>query len=943
MRLFFLFPLCAFLIILHMQVTAQTISGIVSDADNSEPLIGANVAVQNSPLGAVTDLDGKYTITGLTAGNYTLKISYVGYEGKLVSGVEVKNNEVTELNSTIGVATANTLTEVVITADLHKENISSLLIARRNSAVVSDAIGADMIRRSPDKNTSDVLKRVSGITIVDNKFVVVRGMSDRYNSAMLNGCILPSSEPDKKAFAFDIFPAAVVDNITIIKSATPDLPGDFSGGLVQINTKEIPDQKFIALKIGESYNSISTFKPYRTYQGSSTDWLGFDGGTRALPDDFPSHAEFIKLGTGGKTEAGKTLLNTWGYHEVASMPLNPQVQLTAGFNSGSNNYPQAGGTFAVTYSDTRRFMPQDRYDYYGQPSAASDTVYKYQDSIYSRNVLTSVLADFSVKLNANNKVFLNSIFSANSTDYTALRSGYTFALGELEYVKANAFYYASNQIFFSQFGGEHVIQKAGKLKIRWQYYYTWLTRDEPDYRRNLYYSSDRETPFFAALSSSPSTNIGAGLRYYGIINDRAKGTNADLSLPFKLFHQQQQFKFGGAYYYDVRSRDVRVFSMIVSDPDQFNSSYYFAAQDTIFAPSHFDAATGFTLAEDQTATNHYDGSVENAAGYLMLDNKFTSHIRLVWGVRMENYHYILNTFGASNDSLRLDSTYRDFLPSGNLIISVLKNANLRFSSSRTVARPNYRELANAPFYDFLQNITYYGNPNLVETRITNYEARWEHYFANAQYYSVSAFYKQFDNPIEQTLSLSGADSRSVQFVNVPKATNIGFELEGRQSMGFIGRSFENFFAYANFTYIKSKVFVGGTTSDTSANRPLEGQSPFVLNASLIYTEPNSKFGIAAMFNYIGDRLYLVGSVTEPSIWEKVHPTLDLKASKAFAKNGLIEVTWSDILHQDGILYQDLNSDDAYNSNIDGEYANSDRLYGLQRYGCNLSLAVSYKF
>jgi hypothetical protein len=179
------------------------------------------------------------------------------------------------------------------------------------------------------------------------------------------------------------------------------------------------------------------------------------------------------------------------------------------------------------------------------------------------------------------------LYSTNSNDYTALRSGYSFSQGE--YVWANAFYFSSNQIFFSQLGGEHVIEKAGKLKIRWQYYYTYLTRDEPDYRRNMYYTDNLENPPFAVLSSSPSTNTGAGLRYYGKINDHAKGTNVDLSLPFKLFKQSQTIKFGGAYYYDVRSRDVRVLSAIIADPGNFSFNYYYAAQDTIYAPEHFDA------------------------------------------------------------------------------------------------------------------------------------------------------------------------------------------------------------------------------------------------------------------------------------------------------------------------------------------------------------------
>jgi len=273
----------------------------------------------------------------------------------------------------------------------------------------------------------------------------------------------------------------------------------------------------------------------------------------------------------------------------------------------------------------------------------------------------------------------------------------------------------------------------------------------------------------------------------------------------------------------------------------------------------------------------------------------------------------------------------------------LKNANLRFSFSQTVARPSYRELANVVFYDFAQNITYFGNPNLVETHIDNYEARWEQYFDNGQYYSGSVFYKHFENAIEQNLWLPGSDSRSVKFVNIPKATNIGVELEARKNFDFVGKGWENLYGYVNVAYINSKVFVRGVTSDTSANRPLEGQSPFVLNASLMYTEPKTGLGVSMMFNSIGYRLYLVGSVTDPPVWQKIHPTLDLKVSKTFLKNGLIELAWADILHGDDIQYENHNNNQNYSDASSTPYSSVDKLIAKQGNGTILSLAVSYRF
>lgn len=942
----FLFIIILLRCFFHASVLfAQTasISGSVTDADNNEELIGATIAVQTTSFGTVTDLDGKFLIDHVPVGTYTLKVSYVGYESKELSGVLVSASVVNVLHITLGVAKTNTLNEVVVTAEAGKETQSSMLMIQKNSGAISNFISADMIRKSPDKNTIEVLKRVSGVTIQDNKFVVVRGMNDRYNDAMLNGALLPSSEPDRKTFSFDIFPAAVVDNITIVKSATPDLAGDFSGGLIQIHTKDIPDKNFISVKAGKSYNSISTFKSYSTYQGGKTDWLGIDDGTRALPPGFFTHEEFKTISDEEIIRDAQSLQNNWAIQQKNSSPLNPTLELAGGFKLGKKSYPSFGGILGITYNSTRKQTPVERFDYSGSDNALSDTIYKYNDTSFTHTTLSSALADFSFKINSNNKISLNNIFSINSTDQTVLRNGYSFSQGA--FVSSNSFYFSSNRILNSQLTGDHYIPGI-KLRIKWTGYYTSLNRDEPNYRTNLYWKYSVDEPYFCVVSSSGSTNTGAGLQYFGTIKDHAYGANVDLSEPFQLFHQPQTFKFGGTYYHDLRDRDVRVLSNIIANSGSFNFNYYFASQDTIFAPSHFDLATGFTLSEDPMESNHYDGSIQNAAGYVMLDNKFADKIRFVWGLRLESYHPIVNTFDENNLPYTADTTYNDFLPSANLIVSVLKDANLRLTFNQAVARPAYREIAAARFYDFLQNITFYGNPKLVETHINNYEIRWEHYFKGVQYYSISGFYKTFKDPIEQNLAFAGSDSRSITWKNAEKANNAGVELEGRKNFDFIGKGWENLSAYANFTFIKSKVFVNDTVNRISYTRPLEGQSPIVVNATLQYTEPKTNLGVSLLLNAIGHRLYLVGipgSLGDQPIWQKVHPTLDLKLSKSFLQNGLIELTWGDIMHGNDIFYQDLEGNELFNSESSPVYNTTDKMIANQHFGYTLSLAMRYTF
>ncbi len=934
MRSFFLLNLIVIQLIFISSSFSQngSVSGRITDANNAEPLIGATVAILNTTNGTITDFDGKYLISGLASETYSLKISYVGYDSKEISGIEIKAGQITIADISLSEKKENTLTEIIVKGEFKKENIQSMLTIRKNSAVVSDAISADMIKKSPDKNTSEVLKRVSGITIQENKFVVVRGMNDRYNEAMLNNAILPSTEPDRKTFSFDIFPSGVVDNITIVKSATPDLPGNFSGGLIQINTKDIPDENFISIKIGAGYNSLTKFNNYFSYQGGKNDWLGLDDGIRNLPSGFPTTEEYIKMNSTDKLSWAKKIPNTWGILVDSSIASNKNMQAVGGFALRKTKTTKFGGIIGVTYNSSYRFTSFQRADY---GALITDTVYNYMDSAYSQNILSSALANFTCKLNGNNKIFFNNIYSINSNNQTVLRTGPNQAGGIL--VKANSFYFSTNQILNSQFGGDHYLQKI-KLRIKWLAYKTSFKRDEPDYRRNTYFTSDEFTPYSAQVTYGTSTATGSGVRYYATVTDDTYGGNLDLNFSFQLFKLSQSLKVGAAYFNDVRNREARIFTTAVANSDNFNSSLVFNGQDTIYAPENYDLQTGFIQIEDNTPTNHYDGSNTNTAGYIMLDNKFAKPIRFVWGLRVENFQNIINTYDViTNEPYLRDTTYLDLLPSANLILSVFKNANVRLSFSRAVARPQFRELANQLFYDFLLNTTFNGNPNLVETHINNYEWRWEHYFKNVQYYSASLFYKTFENPIEQTLSTSGGDSRTVQFVNVARATNIGVELEARKNFAFIAKPLEHLVAYANVSVIQSKVYSLGATSDTSANRPLQGQSPYIVNTSLQYTEPKTHFGFSALYNVIGKRIFLVGSAAEEPIWEQTHPTLDLKLSKTFLKDGLIELTWSDILHRNDYQFWDLNQNNIFDNNSD------DRMIQSQNFGYNLSLAVSFKF
>lgn len=940
LRFFYFLFVFIFLVFSAKSQTA-TLTGKVTDASNGQILTGATITVLKSNRKTVSDLDGNYKLSALPSGTYTIQFTYVGYELKEVSGIEVKANEVNTFNITLSQSSKNNLEAVVVKSEAKKETLNSILNVRRNAPVVSDIISAEQIKRSPDKNISDVLKRVSGTSIQDNKFVVVRGMNDRYNEALLNGALLPSTEPDRKSFAFDIFPADVVDNITVIKSALPEYPASFAGGLVQVNLKDIPDKNFLSVKGSLGYNTITTNDIFYSDNGGQN-FLGLDNGSRNLLQYFPSSYEYNQMTGYQKQNNSKLLANDWGLVKNPSAPYNNSYNITAGLSvKSSNAYPRLGGIFSVSHNENYRFSNNKVNSYLWDPNTPDSVAtaapdYLYNDSSYTHNILNSLLANVSFKLNPTNKFFFNNLYSVNATEQAVVRNGLsTIVTGNLAPYYAHALYFQSNQIYNAQLGGEHFI-KGPKIKIKWLGYATSFNRDEPDYRQMVYYTPYEGAPLQAYLGRPTlvSTTTG-GVRFFWRTKDRDLGTNIDLNKQFKFLGNPQTVKAGFAYHYDTRERTGRFQTTTPTDAPRFDRNLLLLGPNDIFDSSHINRITGFVM-NDINAPQWfaYDGNIRNTAAYFMFDNKFTSKLRLAWGVRYEQYHNIVNSYGAGAIPDTVDRTFKNFLPSANFVYSVLPKANIRASYSQTVARPLYRELASGLFYDFFQNATFYGT-NLNQTKIDNYEIRWEQYLNNAQYYSASIYYKKFKDPIEQKIALSASDSRTLTWQNAPSAENYGAEVEFRKNFDFISPAFANLFFYANAAYIKSTAFVKGNGSDT-VNRTLQGQSPYLLNFSFQYSEPNLGLNFSALFNQIGERIQFVGGLQDAYIWEQPHALLDFKVGKTFLKNGMIEFTLADVLHKNDNLFWDLNDNKKYDKNYDA-------VIQSKSFGMNASLSISYKF
>jgi TonB-dependent receptor len=920
----------------------SSIKGKVIDEKTGETLPGAVVLIQGTTTGSNTDLDGNFTIGNVAPGKYNLVCKLISYNTKNITEVIVKEGEPTIL--TISMGTASTELGVVeVTATISKETNSNLTMMQKNNASLSDGISSESIRRSPDKNTSDVLKRVSGASIQDNKFVIIRGLSDRYNTAMINGLPLPSTEPDRKAFSFDIFPSNMLDNMMIYKTANPDLPGDFAGGVIQINTKDIPDDNFISFSAGAGYNSQSTFKEYQTYKGSKTDWLGYDKTERILPNGLPETDQYIQQISNPATryETSKLFNSNWSIDTKKSSPLAQNYQLSFGENMKlfKNDFGIVG---ALTYNYSRKLQTINRQDFNPDKSQ----LFEFDDKSYRENILWGAMLNFAYKIGENNKISFKNMYSTNSEDAVIERNGKNFENDQINY--ATSMQYTSNTLLSSQLMGDHLLTKS-KIKIKWGVDYNNTKRVVPDMRRMYYYKnitpsgSESDSVFTAYVPVGAPSSTYAG-RFYSALNEDLYAGYLEAAIPFNLFKQKQTFKIGGTEQFKTRSFDARVFGYVINNVGTFDWSYLTLSQDSIFDQSNI-ANNGFTIKELKNPSNLYTASSNLTAGYAMLDNNLTKNLRLVWGVRVENFNQILNSKSYGGDDIKIDTTYLDVLPSFNLTYAVTEKANIRAAGSRTVARPEFRELAPFTFYDFNTNAAVVGNPSLVRTNITNADLRYEWYPGYGQILSATVFYKHFQNPIEQIIDLSsGAGSRIYTYQNVLSAQNYGFEAELRFKLNMLDsvfktEQFDRFTVFTNFTYIKSEVNlsnVATAVTDDEKYRPMQGQSPYIINAGIQYQNDSIGLGISLLYNKIGRRIFLVGSNGYRNIYEAPRDLFDIQISKKIFKNGEIKFNINDVFNQMNVFYQDQNDSKKYEEDEDT------RITGI-KFGTNYSLSLSYKF
>jgi outer membrane receptor protein involved in Fe transport len=909
------------------------VTGKVTDQKTGEALIGVTVIVQGTATGAVTDVEGRYTLN-LAPGTYTLEFKYMGYQTKAVSEVVVKAGVPTQLPVIMDEPKSKDLQEVVIRGSFKQETINALYTAQKNNASVSDGISADVIRKSPDRSTGEVLKRVSGTTIQDNKFVIVRGLSDRYNTALVDNAVLPSTEPNRKAFSFDIIPANMIDNIIITKSATPDLPGDFAGGVINVQTKEIPDQRFFDVSVGTGYNTTSTFKSFKTGYKSGTDILGFDGG-RQLPSSFPSTKAILnnELTLTQQRDAMKSLNNDFSIKDKKGLPAI-NLQATLGNHWNTKGSGSLGMIAAITYSHQETVQRDvlrryDNFDY-------SDNVYKYSSNL--GGVLNLGYAA------GKSKIVWKNLYNRIFDDNFLFREGDN--LSSNKYINYYAFDLVQKSLFKTALEGEHQVGD-GQRKINWLLSYNKVTNNQPDQRKVSYGKALGDE---AAIMTADVGTVGkANNRLFSDLDENIYIASANYSHPFRFLNNKSSLKVGGLIQYRSRDFHARYLGMRLDALKDGSEAVAQRPITSLYAQDVID--NGYYLLDDVTATvDEYHSTTTTGAGYVQLDNRLSDKFRLVWGVRVESFNLKLNS-PIDGPTIKVDNSWLDVLPSANLTYSLNESSNLRASYYRTVARPELRELAPLSYYDYEMSSLINGNTNLVRSQIDNADIRYELFPGAGEIFSGSVFYKHFKNPIESRVSSSGMSQYDVTPFNYKSAYNVGAEVEIRKKLSFLG---ENTFLksttfYANVAYIKS--VVDDNSIANAKDRPLSGQSNYVVNTSLAYTLPNDKLSFNLLYNRIGQRLYLVGegggadgSGKLGNIYESPRNLLDFQASLNVSKRSSFRLNVKDILNARYRFYYDQNGNNKFDNPVYKRGAiNSSEDYLLQQYRPGSTFTLTYSF
>jgi TonB-dependent receptor len=866
---------------------AGIIEGTIKDSKTGDALVGATVRIVNSNLGASANIDGRYVIANVNPGIYSLRVSYANYLQKVLPGVAVTGNDTTSMDITMepagGVGDAQHIDDTYVTGDRIRNNIVGELAARQRSAVIGDGMTQEQIRLSPDRDAGDALKRVTGLSVVDDKFVFVRGVTDRYNSTTLNGATVTGTDTDsdKKSFSFDLIPSSLIASTIVAKTATPDLPGDFSGGLVQVNTLDLPSKFMLTAGVEAASDNVSSRKDIRVAPGGGSDWKAQDDGTRAMPP--------------GKTGVAlaKALPNSWATSgDESNLNSNYGVAIGDRFNVGAG---QLGFIASGTYKNTFKIE-----DYHQQPQAGGLDIFKFDGKRYKEKYLWGGLANVSWHVTDNHRISFENNYTRTADDKVTEATG--VAESQVP-TNASAITWAQRDLYLGQLKGQHTLSFANGLDIKWRLTTSTSSAQEPD-RKFAAYGKNARGYYL----------IGENYRTWSELGEDTHGGALDVQYPVG----DGFVKAGYALNHRERDYHIDAFAASTQGMDRkYASTLPILPIDAIFAPENFgkdtDGKQMFDFIPYTVLSGTYNGEQDLNAYYGMYDSPFKLRgrgFRFAGGVRVEDSDQTVNGPKASDDPTLIasHSQVTDALPSGNLTAEVTRTSNIRLGYYKSVNRPEIREQANVAYLDFDRNQTVVGNSDLKRATIQNYDVRAEWFPKPGEVIAASYFYKGLTDAIEEQL-LPSPDRYIRTWFNSPTGKNFGYEIELRKGLGFMTGALENLVVQANYTHVDSEVEYTESYNDSLTNtpvyetktRPLQGQAPYTVNAGLTYSLPAIGLSTSLLFNRFGRRLDAVGDSRDEDIYEEPRNLLDFALTEQFTSWVRLKFTMKDLLADDKVL------------------------------------------
>lgn len=853
-----------------------TIAGQVLDAANGDPIIEAGVEVIGVQKQIRTDLDGRFSVK-VPAGTYQVRFFAPLYQGARLEKVVVEPNKVATADVPLHPEGQKSVEVVEVVAQAAKAAEATQLLKRQRAATVSDNISAETIKKSPDSDAAEIVKRVPAVTIKDNKFIFVRGLGERYSSAILEGSRLPSPDPDRRVVPLDLFPSEFIDAINIVKTYTPDLPGDFSGGLADINLLHSPQQLTYGIGISTSGNSQTTFQDFDTYKGSKYDYFGFGGDYRKIPSAIPdvkftSDGKRVQFPGSQRQSFGRDFKNIWDTDTVTA-PLNFDTSFQIG-----DRWGPLGARLAATYStkyETRRDQTERQFLQSGTADNPVQTVgddFKFDESEFETRLGAVLTAAYEIS--PDHRLSLRTLIDRNSTDTVEQGAGTIEQTGR-EPATSTQLIYKQEELDYGQLAGNH---HFSVVDVDWRSALSRTTQNVPDQRIVVREGSGSG----GGLLYTDDAN--GGSRVFQDLTEYLSDSQLDFTVPFQTglpftdvwSGLPAKLKFGPAYLYRTRSSELRIFRFIPTGAPLDLSQ----PTETILQPGNIGGGSNFfPISFDETTQpqNLFDATHEIAAIYAMAELPIVrDRLRLIAGARGEYSYMHLKGRFLDAQGQPLDSVIKNDLtplPGVNLVYSPRSDMNVRAAWSRTVSRPEFRELSPAVFPEPRGLRSQVGNPFLEQTDVDSYDLRWEWFFAPNELVSLGGFYKKIDKPIEQAVFISGSAPQDTFSQNKDGKLE-GFEFEGRKSLGFIHPALANLSFQTNVTYVHSEVTAELAQLGKTRKRPLQGQADYVVNAALEYAHPD--WGtVRLLYNTVGPRIRAVQDETGlPDLVEQRRDELD---------------------------------------------------------------------